>query len=313
MASLSGARELYILDRAPSTSPFAVAVPDTTGIPTVIESKFALLRVAYLPADFAPEQFENARSQLSSAECSLFAHLGSPDGSPSRSGIVFEFGGLRLGISWLDGTDARHGASARYYQAATIFSPSSWRRDWTLGRVGYFLTGHSEEANLWRVSRVEPDALERLFLTLVPIQRTPSLPSIDFAIVADPDRRLELVGLYNDFCERVVQNAYRDVPTKARNIVEGMVTWKLRSQARSVTGRLGDDLNVVKRLLNDPQNRATCGWDDLEYTLANKIRLVHARTHLENAVANLPLRPEFGLSVVQDLRELLVIWGCMPA
>ena len=109
--------------------------------------------------------------------------------------------------------------------------------------------------------------------------------------------------LYSDFCERVVQNAYRDVPTKARNIVEWMVTWKLRSQGHKATGKLGDDLNTVKQLLTDPKTRANCGWTDLEYTLANKIRLVHARTHLENAVANLPLRPEFGLSVVQDLSE----------
>jgi hypothetical protein len=139
----------------------------------------------------------------------------------------------------------------------------------------------------------------------------PSLPSLDFALVSDQDRRIELVGLYNDFCERVVQNAYRDVPTKARNIVEEIVTWKLRSQGREATGRLGTDLNSVKRLLDDSVSRATCGWGDLEYTLANKIRLVHARTRPENAAVNFPLRPEFGLGVVQDLVELLVIWGCI--
>lgn len=312
MPSLSGARDLYLLDRVPSGSPFAVAIPDTTGIPNVIESESTMLRAAYLPFDFAPGQLETARYQLGSPECSLFAHLASPDGSPSRSGVMFEFVALRQ-ISYLDRTDSRHGVWARVYQAATAISPSSWHRDWALGRVGFFLTGHSKEANLWRVFRVEPDALERLFVTLMPVQRTPSLPSLDFALVSDQDRRIELVGLYNDFCERVVQNAYRDAPTKARNITEAMVTWKLRSQGREATGRLGDDLNSVKRLLEDSRTRAICGWGDLEYTLANKIRLVHARTHPENAVANFPLRPEFGLSIVQDLVELLVIWGCIPS
>src|ERR1700685_2956035 len=191
MPSLSGARDLYVLDRVPSSSPFAVAVPDTTGIPTVIESESTLLRAAYLPVDFVPGQFETARNQLSSAECPLFAHLGSPDGPPSRSGVVFEFVALRLGMSYLDRTDSRHGASARFYPAATAISPSSWHRDWTLGRAGFFLTGHSQEANLWRVFRVEPDALDRLFLTLMPVQIAPSLPRLDFAFVSDRVRRID--------------------------------------------------------------------------------------------------------------------------
>jgi hypothetical protein len=168
MPSLSGARDLYLLDRVPSGSPFAVAIPDTTGIPNLIESESTLLRAAYLPLDFVPGQLETARNQLGSAECSLFAHLASPDGSPSRSGVMFEFVALRQGVSYLSRTDSRHGVSARFYQAATTLSPSSWHRDWTLGRVGFFLTGHSEEANLWRVFRVEPDALDRLFVTLMP-------------------------------------------------------------------------------------------------------------------------------------------------
>jgi len=67
---------------------------------------------------------------------------------------------------------------------------------------------------------------------------------------------LNWLRLYSDFCERVVQNAYRDVPTKARNIVEWMVTWKLRSQGHKATGKLGDDLNTVKQLLTDPKTRA---------------------------------------------------------
>ena len=45
--------------------------------------------------------------------------------------------------------------------------------------------------------------------------------------------------------EGQIQHAYRDVPTKARNIVAGMVAHKLRSQSRTATNRLGEDLNLV--------------------------------------------------------------------
>jgi hypothetical protein len=158
---------------------------------------------------------------------------------------------------------------------------------------------------------VEVDALERMIMTLRPVQLAPDLPRVDFSTVADNDLRIELIALHEEFCQRVVQHAYRDVPTKARNIVEGMIANKLRLQNRTATGRLGEDLNLVKRLLEDSQTRTTCGWQDLEYTLANKVRLIHGRTHPESATSSLPMRPEFSLGIVEDLNELLRIWGCL--
>ena len=93
--------------------------------------------------------------------------------------------------------------------------------------------------------RVEVDALERMIMTLRPVQLAPDLPRVDFSSVTNNDLRLELVALYEEFCQRVIQHAYRDVPTKARNIVAGMVAHKLRSQSRTATNRLGEDLNLV--------------------------------------------------------------------
>jgi len=224
---------------------------------------------------------------------------------------MFKFVAMRSGVSWIDCNGSRHGAMTRFYGVTTPVSPVLWNNDARLGRVGYFLTGHSAESTLWRVFRVEVDALERMIMTLRPVQLAPDLPRVDFSTFTDSDLRLEVIALYEEFCQRVVQHAYRDVPTKDRNIVEGMVAHKLRSQSRTATKRLGEDLNLVKRLLEDSQTRATCGWQDLEYALANKIRLIHGRTHPESATSSLPMRPEFSLSIVEDLNELLRIWGCV--
>jgi hypothetical protein len=126
--------------------------------------------------------------------------------------------------------------------------------------------------------------------------------------------RSELSQQYEELCQRVAQNAYRDVTTKARNIVEGLVAHKLRSQGHSAEGELGKDLQAVKGLLEDRATRAICNWNDLEYHLAHKIRLLHAQTHPDNVTdSGRPIRPEFALTVVEDLAELMRIWGYVTA
>jgi len=112
MSSLSGARELYMLDRAPSTFPVAILVPDSTGVPTLVEPGPILLRAAYLPLDFVPGQLDVGRNRLLSSECDLFAPLESSDGPPYRTGVIFEFVTTRTGITWLDGNSPRHGGMA---------------------------------------------------------------------------------------------------------------------------------------------------------------------------------------------------------
>jgi hypothetical protein len=59
----------------------------------------------------------------------------------------------------------------------------------------------------------------------------------------------------------------------------------------------------------------SCGWRYLEYHLAQKIRLVHGQTHATASTkTGRQLRPEFALSVTEDLIELLTIWGsCKPS
>jgi hypothetical protein len=240
MPSLSGARELYLLDRAPSSSPVAVLVPDSTGIPSIVEPEPLLVRVSYLPSDFDATQIDMARNRLCSAECELFAPLICPEGPPYRSGVVFHHITFQSGVTWHDhNMTARHGAMTRRYGVTTPVSPVSWIQDERHGRLGYFLSGDSMESTLWRIFRSEVDALERKILTLAPIQLAPALPRADFSRVSDQALQRELSAMYEDFCSRVSQQAFRDVPTKGRNIVEGFVADKLRSQGRTATARLG--------------------------------------------------------------------------
>ena len=87
----------------------------------------------------------------------------------------------------------------------------------------------------------------------------------------------ELGAQYRDLCRSVVGHGYRDVVTKC--IVEGFVSERLKASGYPGGRDLFDDLQTVKKLLEDPQQRDTCGWTHLEYHLAHKIRLVHGQTH----------------------------------
>ncbi len=307
MPSLSGATELYVLERERLP---AVLIPDSDGIPTLVDPQPILLRVVYISLDGLETQLQSARAQLNHPNSHLLAPIECPDGAPNRSGVYFTCENLVSGVSWRDEKTSHHGARVRRYAATTSEGRWLWLTDSRNGRLGYFLTGDSKDATLWRIFRLETDALNRSIFTLAPIRLSISLPLVDFSSVGDPLRSGELAEQYTDLCRSVVQHAYRDVVTKARNIVEGLISTRLILQGQNAVGRLFEDLKQVRKLLDDDQTRNTCGWRDLDYHLAHKIRLLHAQTHVGQAVASgRPLRPEFALSVVEDLVELLRTWG----
>jgi hypothetical protein len=158
--------------------------------------------------------------------------------------------------------------------------------------------------------RLEPDAFYRAVFTLVPVRLSGGCPSANFSTVNDALLASELTAQYSDLCRSVVGHGYRDVVTKARNIVEGLVSARLKAAGHPTSRDLFGDLLTIKSLLEDSTLRATCGWGQFEYHLAHKIRLVHSQTHPTQTVkTGRALRPEFALSVVEDLIELLTIWG----
>jgi hypothetical protein len=169
--------------------------------------------------------------------------------------------------------------------------------------------GHSGDSALWRIFRLETDGFGRSVFTLAPVQFSARCPRANFHDIADNLARNETLQQYEDLGRRMAAGAYRDVPTKTRNIVEALVANKLKNQGHPVLMDLGRDLQRVKGLLEDRTVRSTCGWDDLEYHLLQKIRLVHAQTHPGAVLAaGKLLSPEFALSVADDLLELLRIW-----
>jgi len=305
MSSLAWASELYIIGLGKSS---AFLVPDSDGVPTLAEPQPHVLRAVYIGQDSLDAQLPNAQSQLLLPHCHLFRLLPSPDGPPYRSGMIFVFQSVVSGL-WKDGSCISPGSQMQKYIAATPHGDPDWVQDARRGRPGYLVTGRSVEGALWRLFRLEADAFGHQILTIAPVRFSPRCPLADFSSVADAAAKAELAAQYEDFCQSVAGNAYRDAPTKARNIVEELVSLKLSEQGHPIRRDLWADLQTVKGLLKPP-TRDSCGWSDLEYHLAHKIRLLHAQTHIGNVVeSGRAIRPEFALTVAEDLAELMRIWG----
>ncbi len=307
MPSIVSASELYVIGLGRS---WAILEPDSDGVPTLVEPQPLIFRAAYIGPDTFDSQLSIAQGQLLSPTCHLFRPLQSPDGPPYRSGMIFVSRGLQSGVSWRDGSCISHGSQMQKYAAATTYVDYDWAQDARRGRPGYFLTGQSTESALWRVFRLEPDVAGRQILTIAPVQVSPKCPRADFSSVTEPVLRVEIAVQYDEFCQRVAASAYRDLLTKARNVTEGLVSAKLSAQGHRNGRDLWEDLQTVRGLLESPAARNSCGWSDIEYHLAHKIRLLHAQTHTGNvAESGRPIRPEFALSVAEDLVELMRIWG----
>jgi hypothetical protein len=303
---ISGATELYILHR--NRVPL-VLTPDSTGIPTVLHPSPVIHRVVYISADTLATGISAAKGELNSDKCSLFAPISCPDGPPYRSALLFVFQ-KSIGMPWCDGSQTFPASSMFQYETVTTRAPWQWISEARQGRFGYFLTGTVGTDSLWRLFRLETDAFHRAIFTLVPVRLSSGCPHADFSSVSTPLLAEELAAQYGDLRRSVVEHSYRDVVTKARSIVEGLISERLKALGCPVGRDLFDDLQTIKKLLEDSHLRDTCGWTHIEYHLAHKIRLVHGQTHAtQTAKSGRVLRPEFALSVVEDLVELLCIWG----
>ena len=298
--------DIYILERGQLS---AVLAPDSDNVPTLCTPEPFITRFEYLPLGFEETQLIAARGRLNDPRCSLIAALPCPDGPPYRSGLIFTFQQQLNGISWRDDSRSYHGGSARRFAATTPQGSWVWMEDARSGRAGYFLTGQSAESALWRTFRLEADALNRNIVTLAPVRWNSQCQAADFSTITEHVLRSELTQQYQEFCRSATSYAFRDVATKARNIAEGLLAFRLRSTGLSSTGRIWNDLQTVKRILEDTSTRTSSPVSEFEYHLLHKIRLVHARTHPDNpAASTLPVRPEFAMSVVEDLSEILRGW-----
>jgi len=306
MTDLTGATELYLLER--SRVPLILA-PDSTGMPAVLYPQPILFRTAYISAHNLESGILRAGAQLANHNCSLLAPISCPDGPPHRSALLFAYQ-QEMNGTWLDGTQSHHGAKMLQFKPTTTQSQWPWLSEMGTGQSGYFLTGTVGDSSLWHLFRLETDAFHRAIFTLSPVRLAAGCPRADFSSVNDPQLASEVAAQYKDLCGSIVAHGYRDVVTKTRNIVEGLVSARLKAAGHPASRDLFGDLQTVKKLLEDNQQRDTCGWTQLEYHLAHKIRLIQGQTHpIQTVKTGRALRPEFALSIVEDLIELLAIWG----
>jgi hypothetical protein len=293
---------LYLLER-PNLK--VILLPDEDGTPTIVEPQPFVTRAAYLArARIEREDIAAAEMEITAARM-LLVMLPCPDGPPGRAAMCFTLQGP-IHTPWKDKT-IHHGDELSAYDVTTTQGAWSWLSDYRVGKPGYFLTGIKGDGGLWRIFRIEADPFTRALLTLMPVQLTTALPNADFSVLTDPLVRAEVTAQYRDLARAIAHYAFRDVVTKARNIVEAIVASKL-NLLDSADDRLATALKKIRELLDNPQTRDTCGWNFLAYHSAQKIRLLHGRTH---AVARAPLVPEHALSVVADLVFLLSEWGCV--
>ena len=304
MAPFAGISDLFIID---SVHEPAILVRDSDGVPSIVDPQPLVLRAEYLNEDVLESQLGRAQERLRQAECDLFVPFPSLDGPPYRSGKLFTFQSSKSAVTWKDEHGSgRFGAEMRHFRVATPLGSYSWRNAWLKGGAGYFVTGDSGDTSLWSLFRLETDALGHQVFTLAPVRFSQRCPSVDFGTIESPVIRHELTQQYANLCRLAAQGAYRAVATHARNIVETLVAVKLGADA----GRtLGDSLIGVKKLL-EGSRRAGCAWGDLEYHLCHRVRLIHGLTHPTNTTTSArPIEPEFALSTLEDLAELLRIWG----
>jgi hypothetical protein len=293
--NVSEVNDLYLLKRGRS----ALWVgPDLTGVPIALDPQPIMLRATFAYAPLEPYNLPNAKGRLSNEFAWIMALDWCPDGPPYRTGLVFVFDGE---VEWNDG-----GGAYLYKRATMSFNPGS--------DDGFWLTGGSgtAEASVWRVFRAELDALNRWIITLSPIRLSAKCPSTDFSRLQGLIRG-SLEAQYSAFAHAITTNSYLAVVNRAKDIVEGIVAEKLGNADK---GRdLHQNLQVVRKLLESNSEGDSCEWGYLEYHLAQKIRLVHGHTHgTAPSRTGRHLRPEFALSVAEDLIELLSIWGfCKPS
>ena len=136
MGGIEWVLKFYIAERGGAP---LILVPSLGGIPEVALPSFPILRVSYLsPEDAASEQgLARAKTELQGAHPLLLLTMPSPDGPPSRSGVIFRYE-QTVRVHWTDGRHGKPEIDAHEYLAAVTLSLYSWGSDLQRGRPGYF-------------------------------------------------------------------------------------------------------------------------------------------------------------------------------
>ena len=301
MGGIEWALKFYIAERGGAP---LILVPSLGSIPEVALPSYPVLRVSYLsPEDAASEQgLARAKTELQGAHPLLFLTMPSPDGPPSRSGVIFRYQ-QTVRVHWTDGRHGKPEIEAHEYLAAVTFSLYSWGSDLQRGRHGYFLSGPSNADNLWRVARVEAGLAGRQLFTISPLRLASGLPEVDFSAINNDLLRQKLESDWSEVQRCLANNLYSSVVTAAKNVAESLVVFAVGDGSKKLT--LEQGLAEVGRVLK-AQQPCRLAFTFLDYHLISKLRILHGHTHSDRVVISGRLvDPEFALTVIADLVEVL--------
>lgn len=294
--SVATAADLFILD---SHTFLQVLTRGPDGIPEPVDPQPALLRAFYLAANENIEQKRDAISlSLSKPKPDrLLCLLSSPDGPPNRMARVFAYGGHTQ--EKMKSSSGRTSPLPMHVYCAITGNGHTWDSDASQNRQGSFITGDGGPANIWKVVRIERDVFNGPLFTLSPLVLTGGFPALDLSTIGDDLRRAEITSQYVELQRSFLSNAYRGVISRAKDMTEALIPLKA---GLPPSRNFSETMRTIQRQLEDRQ----CQVSQFTYHLAEKLRLLHQRTHPERTIdEGRPVSPELALTVIQDLLEIL--------
>ncbi len=180
-----------------------------------------------------------------------------------------------------------------------------WISNSQQGTAGYFLTGYSR-ANLWHIDRIDVTGYDNSVMLILSLA-SPSygFPSLNLQSIPIPLIQAEIKSHYEELKKAIASISSKSVATHARSIAEAVVRHLLEQNGQSYKGEFSKNLTTISELRI--KNKAELPWiSDLAYHGAQRIRLMHARTHVARAVrVGQSLDSELAASCVEDLKQLL--------
>lgn len=302
-ASLATTQELFLIQ---SQTFDRVLARGLEGFPQPVDPQPTLFRAFYLSATEDIEtRLPAVRLGLSNPiPDTLLCILPSPDGPPHRLARVFKHATNAGGPSqYKDRAGHLRPASMLVYVAISR-GGYAWDSEGIQELPGLFITGNGTPSETWRILRIESDAFGSPLFTLVPLSSVSGFPPIDLSTIQDPLQQTEILSHYEELQRCVNSHAYRGVITRTKDVAEALIPLKAdlppSKNFSETLEKLREKLDTAKSTGISPPVQA------LTYHLAEKLRLLHQRTHPARPIRDArSITPEFALTVVQDLIEIL--------
>ncbi len=159
--------------------------------------------------------------------------------------------------------------------------------------------------SLWRIERIEFDAFNQSLLTLRPTVLTGDLPTLKLDAISNSLARQEISAQYEELQKAIASHSYRAVVTYSRNLAEKIAHHQLEKGGKSAGRDLNGSLETIRKQRAAAKDELPW-FSDLVYHIAHRIRLIHARTHLDRTEkVGRSIDSGLALSCVEDLKELL--------